>query len=495
MHTLLLLEDSRDDVDLIKFQLRETALIDAVDDRESFEAALQSKAYDAVLVDYAVPKLPGPAAIKLSRELSPLTPIIVVSGSITEEQAIAAIKTGAGHFVHKRRLVWLSDTVQNAIDGAKATARSIRSQRIENIGSFTAGVTHDLNNLLFHIVCAHELVSRSSNAENQRILSRATETANRAIRLVRHLTMFARGTDSPEKEPVNMVALVQAIAVVAQETFPRNIKVDVQSSGVVPEILANETQVHQVLLNLVINAKDSLLNQQGTIKLAVDRVMLKDFHVSTHPLPISGEFVRVSVQDNNGGIPDDVLPHIFESFYTTKPDGSGIGLSTVRSILLGHGGYIDVVSVPRAGSTFTVLFPVNSAKPRLGTPADFTPGNDELILVVDDELAILEVIRQILESFNYRVLAAGSGSQALTIYKEHHAEIAVVITDFQMDNIDGPALCNLLRETQQDVKIIGMTGLASDPALKEKCKLDHILMKPFSSSVLLDALHQSIFPP
>ncbi len=485
---LLLLEDNSDDVVLIRHQLRGQAVVEVAVNREPFEAALRAKRYDAILVDYAIPQLPGQKAIQVARSIAPMTPIIIVSGSVTEEQAIEAVRVGAVDFCNKSRLGWLPGIVKRVVMEAKASARAIQMQRIENIGTLTAGITHDLNNLIFHLVCAHELVARTSSPENKRILARATETANRAIDLVRHLTMFSRGTDSPAKVLVNMPTLVQTVANVARETFPRSIRIDVQASGPVPDINANETQVHQVLLNLLINAKDALGDEPGLIKLAVDRVSLADFRMSTHPLPVSGEFVRVSVQDSNGGIPDDVLPHIFEGFYTTKPDGSGIGLSTVRSILLGHGGYIDVSTIPRGGSTFTVLFPVAGPEPPAELKTEYADGEGQLILIVDDELVILDVIRQILESFNYTVLIAGTGSEALAIYRERHTEIAVVITDFQMQNISGIALCGFLREINPNVKIMGMTGLASDPTLKTECKLDCVLMKPFASRVLLDAL-------
>jgi CheY-like chemotaxis protein len=217
--------------------------------------------------------------------------------------------------------------------------------------------------------------------------------------------------------------------------------------------------------------------------------------ISTAALPVSGEFVRVSVQDTGPGIPSDVLPKIFQSFYSTKETGHGIGLSTVRSIMDWHKGYIDVVTAPDAGSTFTVLFPIHVQAPVLPPLPTLTQGNDELILVAEDEESSLILMREILEGANYRMLGAHCGSEAYAIYKQRAADIAVVVSDAEMPSISGPELAGLLREINPSVRILAISGAGSDPALASSMKCERMLSKPFTSQALLDVLHEVCSKP
>jgi signal transduction histidine kinase/CheY-like chemotaxis protein len=412
----------------------------------------------------------------------------VVSGSASQTDALAAIRCGATEYIPKELLLLVPAAIERASREAKAQIELLRMQRLESIGSLANGITHDINNLLFHVVLAVEIVEQSSSDANRKVLRGASATLNRATTLMKQITTFARGKDAGTKTKLDLLPLVNDAATFAREIISKTIAIKLQAAQPVPLIEGSQTQIHQILLNLVVNARDAVGGSDGCITIALDKIEVTDFAVSTAPERISGKFVRLSVQDTGTGISPEALPHLFESFYTTKENGTGIGLSTVRAIARSHGAFIDVSTQFGAGSTFTLMFPAYVQEQMLEPLPELKQGNGELVLVVDDELAILDVVRQILESCNYKVLIAGSGSEALAFFRDKWRDISVVITDMAMATLDGPALAALLREINPAVKIICATGTDSSPELRNRMKANAFLSKPFTSQVLLEAI-------
>ena len=490
-HEVLLLEDNEVDADLVRARLRAFANVTLVRSRESFLEAISSCAWDAVLVDWSLPGFSGEDALNFALGKHPDTPVIVISGAMDDQQAIAALNIGASDFLSKEFLSLLVPMLERALHERKFRQQILRMQRMENIGSLATGITHDLNNLLSHMALASGIVQRTCSEAHRNILQKTDASIERATALVQHLVTFARGEDLNLQSTLDMGQLLHDVVVFLQETSAKNIELITQISGPLPAIKGNRTQVQQVIQNLLVNARDALGEHGGVIKVFADKMKVEDFVVSTSAIPISGEFIRVSVQDSNGGISDAILPHIFELFYTTKTKGSGIGLSTVRSIMHSHRGHIDVTSHIGIGSTFTLLFPVQQPGPTVPTIAAALPqGSGELILLVDDELAVLDVMTKILETCNYRVLAAGSGSEGLALYRKRAAEIAVVVTDVQMESLGGLALAALLRQTNPSVKIVFISGMDNNPAMRRAAGADAFLLKPFSADVFLATLSQ-----
>jgi CheY-like chemotaxis protein len=260
-------------------------------------------------------------------------------------------------------------------------------------------------------------------------------------------------------------------------------------------VLGDPTQMHQILLNLAVNARDAMPNG-GTLSVGVENCALDEQYVAMNHDAKPGRYVMISVSDSGTGIAPDLLDKIFEPFFTTKDlsKGTGLGLSTVMAIVKSHGGIIDVYSEPGRGTTFKIYLPameefieVQSESPE---EFSFPRGNGETVLVVDDEASVLAITCQTLQAFGYRVLQATDGTEAVVIYADQQAEIAAVLTDMMMPVMDGPATIHALTKMNPDVKIIAVSGLGShvDFNRASGARVKSFLMKPYTAGTLLKTL-------
>jgi CheY-like chemotaxis protein len=292
--------------------------------------------------------------------------------------------------------------------------------------------------------------------------------------------------------------LIKDMAKLVQDTFPRSIRVQTRVPDDLPPVLGDATQLHQVLLNLCVNARDAMPDG-GTLLLETDTVELEGKSVPGLEHPVSGPFVLLTVSDTGTGIPAELQAEIFEPFFTTKDPGkgTGLGLSTVMSIVKNHGGFVEVASEMGKGTSFRVYLPAAAPVAERSAPAppkEMPSGRGEQILLVDDERAILEMTKETLEYYGYQVFVAGHGAEALSIYQEHRNEIAIVITDVMMPVMDGPMLVRSLRSLNPDVKIICVSGLASEHKVAEieRSHVCSFITKPFTSAALLTTVRQVI---
>lgn len=369
----------------------------------------------------------------------------------------------------------------------KMEAQFLRTQRMESIGALAGGIAHDLNNVLGPIMMAVEVIQNDPrNPGNKGLLELVGTSAKRGSELVKQILSFARGIDG-QKTILKMPQLVSEVVKLASDTFPRDIVVRSRVAGDLPQVEGDATQVHQILLNLFVNARDAM-SKGGSISIDVDAVTLNKRPTKFHREPVSGRFVEIKVADTGSGIPADVLPKIFEPFFTTKDPGkgTGLGLSTVLGIVKAHGGFVEVASEIGKGTTFFIYLPATEIKPaKQGESAEPMHGRNEEILIVDDEAAILEITRETLAAFNYRVLAASSGDEAVSLFSQHHTEIDLVITDVLMPGMDGPALAHALRRMKPDVRLIAVSGV---PSSLQKMDARVVLKKPFNTATLLKAV-------
>ena len=375
----------------------------------------------------------------------------------------------------------------------------LRMQRMESIGSLASGIAHDLNNALAPILMAlHTLQQRFTDDNSRHWLALVRKSAERSRDLVDQVLTFARGA-AGQRLQLYLAELIYDLANILQETLPKNITIMVNLPKHLWPIIGDPTQVHQVLMNLCINARDAMQPPGGQLLISAENVELTIDDVCTHEGVKPGPFVRITVTDSGTGIPQEVMDRIFEPFYTTKEQGqgSGLGLSTASGIVRGHGGFIGVVSTIGKGSQFTVCIPAdaNAVGAAAALPEETQPdAAGALVLAIDDEETLLEVTKATLEDAGYRVMAVGDGREALDLFRAHHGEIELVLTDLAMPGMDGLTAGREMRQINPAVKIIATSGLRSQQNIEQanQAGVKAVLWKPYTADDLLDKIAEVI---
>ncbi|MGH7535483.1 MAG: hybrid sensor histidine kinase/response regulator, partial [Gemmatimonadales bacterium] len=364
-----------------------------------------------------------------------------------------------------------------------------RAQRLESIGMLAAGIAHDLNNILAPVLMAAPLLRRpTATPAELRTLATLEQSAERGAALVQQILGFARGAGS-EQQLIQVPHIARDIADLITQTFPKSIVFEQHLPADVWSIQANPTQIHQLLLNFCINARDAMPSG-GTLRLAARNCVLESASLPAAPGARPGVFLCVEVTDTGTGIPAEKLAQIWEPFYTTKSlgAGTGLGLFTCRGIVNTHRGFVEVRSAVGRGTSFHVYLPAVRAavKKDYSTAPHLPRGQGELILVVDDEPAVRELATATLTRFGYETLTAVDGAEALEIFSRRSTEIRLVITDLDMPNLDGPALANVLGRLGSPVGILFISG--GTAAQQGKLSLPpgaNFLPKPFAIEDLL----------
>ena len=376
----------------------------------------------------------------------------------------------------------------------RAQEHLFRAQRMESIGTLAGGIAHDLNNILSPIMMSVDMLRLNENdAETSRWLGMIKENAERGTELVKQVLTFARGM-AGERIKVQLKHIVKDLVAVLSETLPRSITVKFEIEPELWTISADPTQIHQVLMNVCINARDAM-PMGGTLRIKASNAAVDENYARMNIDAEPGNFVRVVVSDSGTGMTLDVLKRIFDPFFTTKEvgKGTGLGLATTMTIVKSHGGFINVYSEPSKGTRFSIYLPAIEApsEGRTTEPEGSIPrGNGELILVVDDEVNIREVTAATLSRFGYKAVTAVDGTDALAIYAQQHDEIALVLTDMAMPYMDGAALIRALKKMRPDIRVIAMSGLISDSQTAELANLNinAMMSKPFTAETLLTTL-------
>jgi PAS domain S-box-containing protein len=376
----------------------------------------------------------------------------------------------------------------------RTEAQFLRAQRMESIGTLAGGIAHDLNNVLAPILMAIQVLQMKLPDEvSQQWLSILKQNAERGSDMVKQVLSFARGIEG-ERTPVQPKHLVKEIVKIARDTFPKSIDVRCEIADGLWPISADATQLHQVLVNLAVNARDAMPHG-GILTIKAENTTIDESYARMHLEAKPGKFVLLTVADTGTGMPPEVMSRIFEPFYTTKEQGkgTGLGLSTALTIVKSHGGFINVYSEPNKGTNFSVYLPaIETAARAQGEPpqAELPQGHGELILVVDDEEAIRVITKGTLETFGYRVMTASDGTEALALYAASRDEIKVVLTDMAMPFMDGAATIRALQRLNPQVKIIAASGLTPHgmPAEAAAAGVRVFLPKPYTAEKLLRAL-------
>ena len=385
-------------------------------------------------------------------------------------------------------------TLRDVTERRRLEAQFLRAQRLEAVGTLSSGIAHDLNNILSPILMATGMIRDSLKEPSERELMQLIEaSARRGAGIVRQLLTFSRGIEG-ERVPIQMRHLIKEMGEIARETFPRNIAVLESCACDLHPVLADATQLHQVIMNLCVNARDAMPGG-GELRMAARNVRLEEGDSRLRSPAGPGAYVLVEVRDTGHGVPAEIRDRIFEPFFTTKDvgKGSGLGLSTALGIVRSHGGFLSVESEPGKGTTFNVFLPAAGAasEPVPGPQKDAAhrPANGETILVVDDEAPILVAVRHCLEGAGYRVLTAKDGKDAIATFVEHRREIRVVVTDTMMPVLDGSRLAVALQAIDPRVRVISSSGLESSP---ETGLVAQFLKKPYENAALLAAVSRQL---
>ncbi len=374
----------------------------------------------------------------------------------------------------------------------------LRAQRLESLGTLASGIAHDMNNVLTPILAASQLLPlRLTNIDErtQSLLRILEESAKRGTNLVQQILSFARGSDDT-RSLVQIRHILSEVARVARQTFPKSIDISLNLATCdLWQIAADATQLHQVLMNLTINARDAMPNG-GTLTIAAENLVIDENYAAMNIDARVGPYVVVTVTDTGSGIPPEILARIFEPFFTTKDPGkgTGLGLSTTLGIVKSHGGFICATSEVGQGSQFKIYLPAEESSETVSAndAIELPPGNQELVLVVDDEVSVREIIKASLETYNYRTISASDGIEAIALYAQYQSAIQVILLDLMMPSLDSPSTIRALQRINPHVSIVVMSGLSANEPIENMSDVtvQAFLAKPFTSQELLQTLHR-----
>ncbi len=372
----------------------------------------------------------------------------------------------------------------------KVEEQLLRAQRMESIGTLAGGIAHDLNNVLSPIMMAIDMLHLgATDEETTRWLNLARENAERGAAMVKQVLSFARGVEG-KRVSVQLKHIVKDLIKVLNETLPKSINVKYEIEPDLALVSADPTQLHQVLMNLSINARDAM-PAGGTLELKASNVNFDENYARMFIEAKSGRYVLITVKDTGSGMTKEIQKRIFDPFFTTKEigKGTGLGLSTALTIIKSHGGFINVYSEQKKGTQFTIYLPAAESAAEKSESVKELPypvGNGELVLIVDDEDNIRQITKATLEKFGYRTLSAANGIEAMAIYEQNSSEIKIVLTDLAMPFMDGTATIHALRKLNPDLPIIAASGLP--PAETDSLNVSAFLAKPYTAEKLLTTL-------
>ncbi|NOT33007.1 MAG: response regulator [Candidatus Eisenbacteria bacterium] len=397
----------------------------------------------------------------------------------------------------------LTVILRDITEKRRAEMQLLRAQRLESVGTLAGGLAHDLNNILAPIMMSVRLLERklAGDPEGLEYVVMLGQLADRGASIVRQVLSFARGVEG-DRVPTQLGHIIREVADVLRETLPRSIAVRSELANDLWIARADSTHIHQVLMNLAVNGRDSMPSG-GTLTFVAQNVTLDAHFAQMHPDATPGKYVSIAVTDTGSGIAPEHLDRIFDPFFTTKShgEGTGLGLSTTLGIIRTHEGFINVYSEIGQGTRFTIYLPAYPLEPGADVPADkselmarLPAGHGELIMVVDDEASIREMTGRTLTEFGYKVLSASDGTEAVSLLAQHQGQIAAVVLDMMMPFMDGIATARALRHMAPNLRLIGSSGLAEKRRLAEAedAGLVGFLPKPYTADDLLQALAEAL---
>jgi PAS domain S-box-containing protein len=377
----------------------------------------------------------------------------------------------------------------------------LRTQRMESIGSLAGGMAHDLNNILAPIMMSASMLREETLASEVRahLIAGIEEAVHRGADIVNQVLTFARGARG-KHIALSVHALAKQVGQFVRETFPKSIAFSLNFPEGLWNVAGDLTQLHQVLLNLCVNARDAMPDG-GCLRIdAENHEIQKDDPLLAEAKP--GSYVKISVSDTGLGIGKEIMDRIFEPFFTTKEPGkgTGLGLSTVIGILRSHGGFVTVHSELGCGSVFNIFLPATHEEVDLTVErADsaVTKGRGETLLIVDDEVDILGILKMVLEQNQWNVICATDGVEGLAAYLNSSDTIKAVLTDMIMPNMDGLSLIRAIRKLDPHLPILVASGYGHETSMNELNELGvaGFMKKPFNAAIIQSKVAEALYGP
>lgn len=388
--------------------------------------------------------------------------------------------------------------VEDITEKKNMEAQFLRSQRMESVGRLSSGIAHDMNNILTPIFISSFMLRRKLPPDDfEKMLGNIETNAQRGADLIKQL-LTVNCDMSGQRHVVETSQLAKDMMKIMSGTFPKNITLSASTPEDVWPVIGDPTQLHQVLLNLCVNARDAM-PAGGVLSLTTENTRLDENFAAMNVDAMPGPYVVIRVSDTGDGIPAEVIDKIFDPFFTTKETGkgTGLGLSTVMGIVKSHQGFVNLRSRVAMGSVFEIYLPAapdavaaSSAAPAMQAPR----GQGELILVVDDEEVIREVVQKTLCAHGYRVITAGDGTEAIAQFSQNRGEVKAVLTDIMMPFMDGVTLSRTLKKMDPTIQIIATSGMGSAKGRQDKAaalasmQIHTFLNKPYSANEILTAI-------
>ncbi len=373
-----------------------------------------------------------------------------------------------------------------------------QAQKLESLGMLAGGVAHDFNNLLAGVLgqSSVALARLQENHPSRKHVTRAMNAAERASVLTKQMLAYS-GKGSFSVAPFDLNALIQQNLELLQVTLPRNVELDVALANELPMIEADEAQIQQVVMNLIINAGQAIGEAHGRISVRTGVEVIsaetEKFGKFTGKPLNAGTYVSVRIADTGVGIPKSEVERIFDPFYTTKQDGTGLGLAAVLGVIRGHHGDIELTTEPGVGTEFRLLLPVAESMDTMIIPLDTGENGshakrmDALVLVIDDEPNVLEVVADMFEFENIATLCASNGTEGIELFKAHRDEISLVLLDLMMPGMNGDEVFAVLREIDPTIHVILSSGYSEAEASRRFVgnKVADFIQKPYAITDLM----------